>query len=86
MDKPWQSHRKAGEDKRRWPCCLECTPSCTAGCGDEARIVKLSGKLVGAFCRGCYGELSEGRIPGCQPNMPRRPRGPRLRDLQDAHR
>lgn len=82
----WQDHRVTDDEPRRWPCCLTCTPRCTAGCGDEARVVKLAGMLVGAFCRACYAELAHGKVPHFSPTVPRRPRGPSLRDLQNAHR
>lgn len=70
--------------KLPWPCCLDCTPECSAGCGDPARIVRQRGKVIGAFCRECHHELVEGGIPPARPNIPRRPRGVTLRDLQDA--
>lgn len=41
---------------------------------------------MGGFCGPCYRELAEGAIPGMRPSMPRRPRGPRLRDLQAGAR
>lgn len=68
----------------RWPCCLAHCDTCTAGCGDPARRLSTRGKVVGAFCSACYRELVDGEIPDViTPRVPRRPKGARLRDLQD---
>lgn len=80
-----RDHRTAGGGKRRWPCCLTCSPLCVA-CEDEATIVRVAGVVVGSFCGACWGELRWGAVPRLRPKVPRRPRGARLRDLQDASR
>lgn len=36
---------------------------CHGGCGDPSRVLRLKGKKIGAFCRGCWSEIGYGRIP-----------------------
>lgn len=36
---------------------------CFGGCGDVATVAKATGKHTGAWCRGCYNELTYGTIP-----------------------
>lgn len=48
---------------------------CMAACGDKATRIRYRGKLTGAFCRACYGELYYGNIPKLdRPKGLKRPR------------
>lgn len=68
---------------RRWPCCLAHVPACTAGCGDPSTRLARQGKVIGAFCTGCYRELVKGEIPDVITRRPpRRPKGVTRNDLQ----
>jgi len=49
---------------------------CHAGCGDVAKELRLYGKRVGAWCRACFAELTEGKIPPLD-----KPKGVRARGV-----
>ncbi len=40
---------------------------CHVGCGDPATVLRLTGKRTGAWCSGCFRELTEGYVPKLDP-------------------
>jgi hypothetical protein len=48
---------------------------CHAGCGEQAKELRLFGKRVGAWCKGCWKELAEGHIPPLDKPKGARPHG-----------
>lgn len=50
---------------------------CHGGCEDRATVLRLYGRHVGAWCRGCWNEISRGVIPGLD-----RPKGLKRRTMR----
>jgi hypothetical protein len=71
-DRDWASWLKDGVEKRLLPC--------AGGCGERAVLAKPTGRRTGAWCRGCWSEVSYGSIPpldkpkGIKPHTRKRPR------------
>ena len=56
--------------------------TCHADCGEKAMVLRLYGRRVGAWCRGCFNELTQGKIPPLDPPKGIK-RGPNRKKLMD---
>ena len=55
---------------------------CHADCGEPAKVLRLYGKKIGAWCRGCASEIFHGSIPRLDPPRGIK-RGPNRKKLMD---